>query len=111
MNKLELIKIAPAWAERIAKLSEEQYHALYQEMEMDISSYSYCVVGEAYGYNGNYADPTLKGWYCEDCLNFAGDLAEIFHHEEISDGFIDLANKFTAHFEANHKGVLEELTQ
>ncbi|MEM4340832.1 MAG: hypothetical protein QW319_04745 [Candidatus Nitrosocaldus sp.] len=94
----ELASIAPNWAKAIAVAKR-----IPECIEVDgqicrIAEYDNCIVGEAWGWKGDYkyADE------CKICENFAESFYSYAWEDHISNGVIDSLKEFIKHYRNKH---------
>lgn len=110
-----LEKIMPRWAKKIA--GKEKIRQLYEichvdGKELDISSHSNCMVGEAYNFNWGYSDSS-KADGCRKCEKISMDFMDVIAHGT-EEEFIKYQKAFLRHWNKSHlRGptVVDKLTK
>jgi len=79
IKRLTIHEISPQWARLLPLIPETEEQQFYRNgIVLDISNPKFCVVGEAYGFNGDYMNCMNKESFCRGChshsINFASSL-------------------------------------
>jgi len=105
VNK-ELAKIVPCWAKKIeskAKLIDAYAPCTIDGKELDITTHSNCMVGEAHGFSWEYARNYVAG-SCTACEEFSMNFFSAVKYNASDGHWERLQEKFMVHWKEVHAG-------
>ena len=74
-SKLTIEQICPEWSRILPLIPKTDQQQFYRKDKiLDISDAKYCVVGEAYGFKGDYFD-FQNDEFCQECFNHSVNFA------------------------------------